>query len=176
MRYARRVPGTIIALFAGTAISLLLKLPMETIATRFGGIPSGLPHLLLPQFRPELLQGLLQPALTVAMLGAIESLMSATVADRMSGDKHDPNTIAGIIHSITIAVVLLVGAPLVQYVPLSVPAGILMMVAYNMDEWVDIPALLRLTRGDFAVWAVTLEEFSRSVASFKTHADSLWRP
>jgi SulP family sulfate permease len=193
MRYARHVPGTIVALFAGTAISLLFKLPVETIATRFGGIPSGLPHFTIPQFRPELLHSLLQPALTVAMLGAIESLMSATVADRMSGDKHDPNVelfaqgianifspifgglpatgaiartatsirsgartpLAGMIHAFVIAGVLLVGAPFVQYIPLSVLAGILMMVAYNMGEWAEIPVLLRLTKGDITVWAVT---------------------
>src|SRR4029079_2090648 len=58
---------------------------------RFGGIPSGMPRLVIPRFRIDLLQAVLSPALTVAMLGAIESLMSAMVADRMSGDKHNPN-------------------------------------------------------------------------------------
>ena len=60
-------------------------------AARFGGIPSGLPHLHIPHFRADLIHGLLGPAFTVAMLGAIESLMSAVVADRMSGDRHNPN-------------------------------------------------------------------------------------
>ena len=64
---------------------------METIGTRFGGIPSGLPHLVIPKFRSDLIHGLLGPAVTVAMLGAIESLMSAVVADRMSDDHHNPN-------------------------------------------------------------------------------------
>ena len=67
------------------------KLPVETIGTRFGGIPSGLPHFAIPHFRADLIHGLLGPALTVAMLGAIESLMSAVVADRMSNDHHNPN-------------------------------------------------------------------------------------
>ena len=74
-----------------TAAASVFKLPVETIGTRFGGIPSGLPHLAIPHFRADLIHGLLGPAFTVAMLGAIESLMSAVVADRMSGDHHNPN-------------------------------------------------------------------------------------
>lgn len=86
-----RIPGPIVAMLGATLAAFLLKLPVETIGTRFGGIPSGLPHLAIPQFRPELIHGLLGPAFTVAMLGAIESLMSAMVADRMSHDQHNPN-------------------------------------------------------------------------------------
>jgi len=91
MRYVKRVPGYIVALFAGTALVVLLKLPVETIGTRFGGIPSGFPGIKFPQFRADLLRPLIAPAITVAMLGAIESLMSAVVSDRMSGTKHNPN-------------------------------------------------------------------------------------
>jgi len=91
MRYVKRVPGYIVALFLGTAAVVLFKLPVETIGTRFGGIPSGLPTLKIPHFRLDLLRPLISPAITVAMLGAIESLMSAVVSDRMSGDKHNPN-------------------------------------------------------------------------------------
>jgi len=64
---------------------------VETIGTRFGGIPAGLPVLKVPHFRLDLLRPLISPAITVAMLGAIESLMSAVVSDRMSNDKHNPN-------------------------------------------------------------------------------------
>jgi sulfate permease, SulP family len=91
MRFVKKVPGYIVALFAGTALVLIFKLPVETIGTRFGGIPSGLPHLQMPQFHFDLLRPLVSPAITVAMLGAIESLMSAVVSDRMSGTKHNPN-------------------------------------------------------------------------------------
>jgi SulP family sulfate permease len=91
MRFVKRVPGYIVALFAGTALVVLLKLPVETIGTRFGGIPSGFPGIKIPQFRFDLLRPLISPAITVAMLGAIESLMSAVVSDRMSGTKHNPN-------------------------------------------------------------------------------------
>jgi SulP family sulfate permease len=86
-----RIPGTIVALFVGTAVAVVLKLPVETIGTRFGGIPSGLPHVQIPPFHFHMIPELLGPALTVAMLGAIESLMSAVVSDRMSNDKHNPN-------------------------------------------------------------------------------------
>ncbi|MGB2634542.1 MAG: SulP family inorganic anion transporter [Candidatus Acidiferrum sp.] len=91
VRYFKRVPGAIVACFGATAAVSLLHLPVETIGTRFGGIPSGLPHIAIPQLRPSLLLHLLSPAVTVAMLGAIESLFSAVVSDRMTHDKHNPN-------------------------------------------------------------------------------------
>ncbi len=88
---SNRVPGPIVALLLGTVAIFVFKLPVETIGTRFGGIPSGLPHLQIPKFHADLIHGLLGPAVTVAMLGAIESLMSAVVSDRMSNDHHNPN-------------------------------------------------------------------------------------
>jgi sulfate permease, SulP family len=90
-KLVKRVPGYIAALFFGTLAVVLLKLPVDTIGSRFGGVPSGLPRLHIPEFHPHLMLPLISPAITVAMLGAIESLMSAVVADRMSGDKHNPN-------------------------------------------------------------------------------------
>jgi SulP family sulfate permease len=86
-----RVPGYIVALLGGTAVVAIAGLPVETIGSRFGGIPAGLPAFAVPKFRPELIPVLFRPALTVAMLGAIESLMSAVVADRMGNDRHNPN-------------------------------------------------------------------------------------
>lgn len=90
-RYVKRVPGYIVALAVGTVAVWLFRVPLQTIGTRFGGIPAGLPSLHVPQFKPSLVLPLISPAITVAMLGAIESLMSAVVSDRMSGDKHNPN-------------------------------------------------------------------------------------
>lgn len=92
-RFVPKVPGYIVALFVGTALVWGFHLPVETIGTRFGGIPSGLPALKLPQFHFDLIRPLIAPAITVAMLGAIESLMSAVVADRLfgHGEKHKPN-------------------------------------------------------------------------------------
>ncbi len=90
-RYVKRIPGYIVALFVGTGLALIFKLPLETIGTRFGGIPSGLPHFAIPPLKLGMIRPLVSPAITVAMLGAIESLMSAVVSDRMSGDRHNPN-------------------------------------------------------------------------------------
>ncbi len=191
---SNRIPGAIVAFLLGTAAVVLFKLPVETIGSRFGGIPAGLPHFVIPRFRADLIHGLLGPALTVAMLGAIESLMSAVVSDRMSNDHHNPNVeligqgvanvispmfgglpatgaiartatniragaqspVAGMIHALTLLCILLFAAPLVSHVPLAVLAGILMVVAYNMGEWREIPQLLRLTKTDISVWLVTL--------------------
>ncbi len=91
LKYAKRVPGAIIVTFGATAAVTLLHLSVETIGTRFGGIPKGLPTLAFPNLHYDVFRQLLSPAFTVAMLGAIESLMSAVVSDRMSKDKHNPN-------------------------------------------------------------------------------------
>ena len=192
-RFVKRVPGSIVALVAGTGIVWWLNIPLETIQTRFGGIPRGLPHFHFPTFRPELILVLLSPALTVTMLGAIESLLSAVVSDRMSGDKHNPNMelcaqgianivsplfgglpatgaiartatnvrsgaktpVAGMIHALSLLLVLLVAAPLANHIPLCVLASILFVVAYNMGEWSEIPEILRLSMADIAVWLIT---------------------
>lgn len=90
-RVTRRVPGSIVALLLGTLVVALLKIPVETIGSRFGGIPTGLPRVEIPPFEFQRMGELLPAAFTVAMLAAIESLLSAVVADSMSGDKHNPN-------------------------------------------------------------------------------------
>jgi len=90
-KVAKRIPGSIAALLIVTAISALLHLPLATIGSKFGGIPIGLPHFAIPPFRPDLILPLLPSAVTVALLAAIESLLSAVVADSMSGDKHNSN-------------------------------------------------------------------------------------
>jgi SulP family sulfate permease len=90
-RINRRIPGSILAVLACTAASAFLHLHVETIGSRFGGIPQGFPHLTLPHLHAEHILPLLPSALTVALLGAIESLLSAVVADSMSGDRHNSN-------------------------------------------------------------------------------------
>ena len=90
-RLVPRIPGYIVALVAGTLTAAALGLPVATVGSRFGGIPAGLPQVHMPAFRPDLILTLLAPTFTVAMLGAIESLMSAVVADRMSGTRHNSN-------------------------------------------------------------------------------------
>src|SRR5450432_2785357 len=188
-----RIPGPIVVMLGATAGVYLLKFPVETIGTRFGGIPSGLPHFVVPTWHAGLVHSLLGPAFTVAMLGAIESLMSAVVSGRMSGDHHNPNVeligqgvanifspmfgglpatgaiartatniragaqkpVAGMIHALTLLCILLFAAPLASYIPMAALAGILMVVAYNMGEWREIPQLLKLTKTDLSVWLVT---------------------
>jgi SulP family sulfate permease len=90
-RVIKRVPGQIVALLGGTAAAAIFALPVETIGSRFGGIPAGLPDLHLPVFRADLVVPLLPAAMTVAILAAVESLLSAVVADSMSGDRHNSN-------------------------------------------------------------------------------------
>ena len=194
LRYAKKIPGAILVTFGATAAVMLFHLNVETIGTRFGGIPKGLPTLVIPQFHYDVFRQLLSAAFTVAMLGAIESLMSAVVSDRMSNDKHNPNVelvgqgianiisplfgglpatgaiartatnvrsgaktpVAGMIHALTLLAVILFAAPLVKDVPLAALASILMIVAYNMGDWEEIPEILKLSAADIAVWFLTM--------------------
>lgn len=91
LRFFKRIPGAIVVCVGSIVAMSFFHIPAETIGTRFGGIPSGLPHVAVPKLQPILLLHLLSPAVTVAMLGAIESLFSAVVSDKMSNDKHNPN-------------------------------------------------------------------------------------
>ena len=93
LRTAARVPGPVVALVTMTALAYYLKLPLDTIGTRFGGIPSSLPTLSLPPFSWTSAKELLIPTVTIAMLGAIESLMCARIADNLNTTlpRHDPN-------------------------------------------------------------------------------------
>jgi len=91
LRWLTRVPGSILALILATLAVALLHLPVETIASRFGGIPQGLPAFALPEFSWDTARNLVAPTITIALLGAIESLLCARVADGMIDDRHDPN-------------------------------------------------------------------------------------
>lgn len=86
-----RLPGQLVVLVAGTVAAVLLDLPVETIGSRFGGIPQELPAFGFPDLSAEMFGKLISPALTIALLGAIESLLSARVADSAIDDRHDPN-------------------------------------------------------------------------------------
>jgi sulfate permease, SulP family len=194
VKFAKRVPGAILVCFGSTAAVSLLYPAVSTIGSRFGGIPQGLPRIVVPEFHYDTARQLFSAALTVAMLGAIESLMSAVVSDKMSNDKHNPNVeliaqgaanilsplvgglpatgaiartatnvrsgartpVAGMIHALTLLAIILFAAPLVKNTPLAALAAILMMVAYNMGDWEEIPEILKLSAADIAVWLVTL--------------------
>jgi SulP family sulfate permease len=90
-RLTKRIPGSIVALLPSTAAVAIFHLPIETIGSKFGGIPQGFPHFVLPSFHTEHILPLLPSAFTVALLAAVESLLSAVVADGMSGDHHNSN-------------------------------------------------------------------------------------
>jgi SulP family sulfate permease len=90
-RVTKRIPGSIVALLVSTLGVTLLNLPLETIGSRFGGVPAGFPHFHWPEFHAEHILPLLSPAFTVALLAAVESLLSAVVSDSMSGDRHNSN-------------------------------------------------------------------------------------
>jgi SulP family sulfate permease len=90
-RFTKRIPASIVALLACTIASVLLHLPVETIGSRFGGIPRGLPPFAIPSFHAEHILPLIPSAFTVALLAALESMLSAVVADGMTGDRHNPN-------------------------------------------------------------------------------------
>lgn len=90
-RWIPRLPGSIVALLAGTVAVAAFHLPVATIGSKFGGIPQGLPAFSMPAFRPDLILPLLPSAMTVAILAAIESLLSAVVADSMCGGRHNSN-------------------------------------------------------------------------------------
>ena len=192
-RFTKRVPASIVALLVATGVSLYFHLPVETIGSRFGGIPRGLPPFAIPDFHSEHILPLIPSAFTVALLAALESMLSAVVADGMTGDRHNPNVelvaqgfanilsplfggipatgaiartatniragarspMAGMIHALTLLMILLVAAPLASYIPLATLAAVLFVVAYNMGEWNEIGSILQLDFTAISVWVVT---------------------
>lgn len=171
-RAAPRLPGLIIAVAATSGVAALAGMPVDTIASRFGDLPRGLPVPSLPAADLPRMLTLLPAALTIAFLAGIESLLSALVADRMIGDRHRPNAevlaqgaanlgsalfgglpatgaiartatnvraggrtpVAGLVHALTILLVMLVAAPLAGYLAMPALAGLLIITAWNMSE------------------------------------------
>jgi SulP family sulfate permease len=173
VRLAGRLPAPIVALATLTLLAWWFQLPVQTIGSRFGELARGLPTLDLPPLSWETARHLTIPTITIALLGAIESLLCARVADNLGDFKrHDPNQelmaqgvanfitplfggipatgtiartvtnvragaatpVAGIVHAVTLLLILLLAAPLAAHVPLAVLAGILVFMAWNMFE------------------------------------------
>lgn len=189
----KRIPASLVALVGSTAIVYFLNLPVETIGSRFGSIPSTLPAPSLPEISFQNVRNLIQPAFTIAMLGGIEALLSAVVADGMIGSKHRSNMelvangvanvlsplfggipatgaiartatnikngartpVAGIIHAITLLLIMLLLAPLARLIPMACLGAILIVVAYNMSEWRTFVALLKTPKSDVIVLLIT---------------------
>ncbi len=192
-RVNRRIPGSIIAILVVTALVKAFELPVETIGTRFGSVPTGLPYPAWPSITLARLRGLISPAFTVALLGAIESLLSATVADGMIESRHRSNTeliaqgiancvtslfggipatgaiartvtnvknggrtpVAGIIHALTLLLIVILFGRWANLIPLCVLAAILVVVSYHMSEWHSFRALLKSPRSDITVLVTT---------------------
>jgi SulP family sulfate permease len=192
-RLTKRVPASIVAVVFCTAVSVLFHLPVETIGSKFGGIPRGFPPFAIPDFHAANFLPLIPSAFTVAILAALESMLSAVVADGMTGDRHNSNVelvaqgianivspmfggipatgaiartatniragarspISGIVHSLTLLLILLVAAPLASYIPLATLAAVLFVVAYNMGEWREVGPILQMDATAISVWLVT---------------------
>ena len=182
-RWIARVPGTVVVLIVSTVAVTSLNLPVETIGSKFGGIPQTLPSIQVPTFDWENIRHLIGPMVTIALLGAIESLLCARVADTLTDDRHNPNQelmgqgianlvvpffggipatgtiartvtniksgavspISGVVHAITLLVVILAAAPLASNIPLAALSAILLNVASNMGNWAEFKRLRRMT-------------------------------
>lgn len=190
-KYIPSLPWGVIAIVLSTLICWLFHLPVETIATRFGEIPRMLPAPSLPHFSLDLntIRSLIPDALTIALLAAIESLLSAVVADGMSGGRHKSNCellaqgvanffsplfggipatgaiartatniktggktpVAGMIHAITLFLIILFFAPIVSQIPLAALSAVLVMIAWNMSEIEHFKHLFKAPLGDIAI-------------------------
>jgi len=192
-RVSRLVPGPFVAMVAATIVVQLFHLPVETIGSRFGAVPSMLPAPHIPAIPWNHLRDFISPALTVALLAAIESLLSAVVADGMIGTRHKSNMelvaqgvaniaspifggipatgaiartatnirtggrtpLAGMIHAVTLLLILIFLGRWAAMVPLAALAAILVVVAYHMSEWRSFAGLLRAPRSDLVVLLLT---------------------
>jgi len=189
-RVTHRVPGSLIAILFTTAVVALLDLPVETIGSRFGAVPTTLPVPRLPALPNwDQLTQLFSPALTIAILAGIESLLSCVVADGMTEGRHRSNMelvaqgvanliaplfggipatgaiartatniknggrtpVAGIVHALTLLLILLFFGKWAIMIPMPALAGILVVVAWNMSEAHLFIKLLNGPRGDVLV-------------------------
>ena len=192
-RYAPKAPFMLVGMLAATIICTVFNLPVETIGSRFGELPKGLPMPGFPSIEWAALPQLVKPAFVIALLAAIESLLSASVADGMTGSRHHPNTeligqgagniasalfgglpatgaiartatnirsggktpVSGIIHAVTLLLILLLAGQYAAIVPLPALGGILAIVCWNMAEVSTFCHLLTGPKQDRAVLMIT---------------------
>lgn len=194
--FLKKVPGPLLALVYATVLFSIFKFEgIATIGTAFGGIPKGLPAFQLPDLSFDRIIELMGPAFAIAMLGAIESLLSAVIADGMSSTKHDSNQeligqglaniaapmfggfaatgaiartatnirnggnspISGIIHAVTLVLVIVFLAPLATDIPLAALSAILFVVAWNMSDAKHVVKLIKKApSADILILLVTL--------------------
>jgi len=192
-KITHKIPGSLIAILVSTAAVQFLHLDVETIGSRFGSIPSSLPVPSIPHLDFVTIKKLIQPAFTIALLGGIESLLSAVVADGMIGGNHKSNMelvaqgtanifssifggipatgaiartatnvknggrtpVAGIVHAITLLLIMLFVGRWAALIPMATLAGILIVIAYHMSEWENFASVMKGPRSDIAVMVTT---------------------
>ncbi len=192
-KFNKKIPGTLIALIVTALIVKVFDLDVATIGSKFGAISAGLPKFDFPKITINDIQMLLMPAVTIAILGSIESLLSAVVSDGMTGGKHRSNTeliaqgiantasalfggipatgaiartvaniknggrtpVAGMVHALTLLLMMVFLMPLVKLIPLTSLAAVLIVVAYNMSEWREFVDQFSGPRSDILVLLTT---------------------
>ncbi len=188
-----KIPGSLVAIIVATVLVMVFRLPVDTIGSKYGEIPSNLPAPHLIKINLTLIKNLIAPATVIALLAAIESLLSAVVADGMIGGKHRSNMeliaqglaniitplfggipatgaiartatniknggrtpVAGIIHAITLLLIMLFFGSYAKLIPMATLAAILVIVAYNMSEWKEFKTLLKSPKSDVVVLLTT---------------------
>lgn len=192
-KISNKMPSVIIAIIGATIISYIFDLPIETIQSKFGEIPRVLPTPSFPSISYDLIKKVFPDAITIALLGAIESLLSAVVADGMIGSKHRSNCelvaqgcanigsiifggipatgaiartsanirlgaktpVAGMIHALTLLLLMLLFAPLASQIPLCALAAVLVYVAWNMSELGHFIEILKSERSEALILLTT---------------------
>lgn len=189
----KKIPGTLIALIVGSVLVALFNLDVATVGSKFGELSSAIPVPHFPNITFDQIQLLIGPALVIAFLGSVESLLSAVVSDGMIGSRHRSNMelvaqgtanigsvlfggipvtgalartvaniknggrtpIAGMVHSVTLLIILVSLMPLVKNVPLTSLAAVLFVIAYNMSEWREFKRLMKSPKSDIFVLLIT---------------------
>ena len=192
-KVTKKIPGALIALIVTSALVKVLGLEVATIGSKFGEMSSALPSFQWPDLTLDKIRLLLVPAFSIAILGSIESLLSAVVSDGMIGGKHRSNMelvaqgvgnmmsglfggipatgaiartvanvknggrtpVAGIVHSLTLLLILVLFMPLAKMIPLSALAAVLIIVAYNMSDWREFLLLFKSPKSDILVLLIT---------------------
>ncbi|MRX64238.1 SulP family inorganic anion transporter [Maribacter luteus] len=187
-----KIPGSFIAIILITPLVYLLKIDVPTIESFFGTIPNNF-QITIPEIQWNQLQNYVAPAMTIALLGGIESLLSAVVSDGMIGGKHRSNTeliaqgianiitpffggipatgaiartatnvknggrtpISGMVHAMTLLLIMLFLGQWAKLIPMSCLAGILIVVAYNMSEWRSFVSILKGSYFDILILLTT---------------------
>ena len=193
-KVSKKIPGSLIAIIVTTAIVKFGNLEVKTIGDLYT-IKAGLPQFTLPQVTPDLISQMISPAFTIAILAAIESLLSCVVSDGMTGSHHNPNAeligqgvgnimsalfggipatgaiartaanvknggrtpVAGMVHALTLLLILVFLMPYASLIPMSCLAAILIMVGYNMSGWKTVVHIIKTApKSDIAVLLITL--------------------